>query len=195
MPRPRTRDADLARRFVDAAVTIVCDDGVGALTTRRASEVAGSNVAALNQLFGGREGLVDAVMADGFALLVTDARERTVGLDAEGRLREFARVYREFARRHPALIDVMFARPLSAGRSVDLAGALEVRAMLTGAVREMLAGVDSDHVDAAALGFGVLIEGLAMNERHGILGGPQAAQRVWDVAVDGALAGLRAGPR
>lgn len=194
MPRPRTRDADLARRFVDAAVTIVLADGVGALTTRRASDAAGSNIAALNQLFGSREGLVDAVMAVGFERLADAARTVPSSLDASARLCEFAYVYREFARNQPALVDVMFARPISVSDGVDLAGALDIRAMLTDSVAELIGPSTGLDVDAAALGFVALVEGLALNEHRGLLGGVPAADRVWAVAIRGALVGLAADP-
>lgn len=194
MPRPRTRDADLARRFVDAAVTIVLADGVGALTTRRASDTAGSNIAALHQLFGSREGLVDAVVAVGFERLADAARAARANLGPAAQLREFAYVYREFARSQPNLVDVMFARPVGMSNGVDLAGAFDMRTMLTDAVAELTGPAAGLDVDAAALGFVALVEGLALNERRGLLGGTVAADRVWAVAVRGALRGLAAGP-
>lgn len=190
MARPRTRDAELGRRFIDAAVRIVLDDGVAALTTRRVSDVSASNIAALNQLFGSREGLIDAVMAVGFERLVEAVRPRLDGRGGRERLREFSIAYREFARDHPTLIDVMLARPLQSGPSVDLSGAFECRAILVGAVRDVLPSAERTQAEAVALGFGALVEGLAMNERHRLLGSADAADRVWAVAIDGALAGM-----
>lgn len=190
MPRPRVRDAALSHRFVEEAVAIVRADGVGSLTTRRVADAAGSNIAALNQLFGSRDGLIDAVMAAGFDLLVATARQRLRSVGGELRLREFAGAFREFAGDCPTIVDLMFARELSAAGAVDLAGALELRDLLTEAAREIVPDAGPDQADAVALGFGALVEGLARNERNGLLGGGAAADRVWAIAVEAMLTGL-----
>ncbi|MFW0789699.1 TetR/AcrR family transcriptional regulator [Gordonia sp. CPCC 205333] len=191
MPRPRTRDAELFQRFVDAATQIAIDEGVAALTTRRASEAAGSNIAALNQLFGSRDGLVDAVMAVGFDRLAERAHEH---LDTQppgaARLHAFAATFREFADDARGLVDVMLARPLSVNGGVDLAGAWECRRMLTAAVGQISGSIED--IDSAALGFAALVEGLATSERRGLLGGSSAADQVWRVAIEAYLAGLAA---
>ncbi|MBS4104511.1 hypothetical protein KFZ73_25185, partial [Tsukamurella paurometabola] len=95
MPRQRTRTPEVADGIATAALEIVRAEGRDGLTTRRAAAAAHSNIAALNQLFGNRDGLMNAVALRGFALLVETLPQ------AEGPPREvlsaWADAYRRFA--------------------------------------------------------------------------------------------------
>ncbi|NMD55114.1 MULTISPECIES: TetR/AcrR family transcriptional regulator [Tsukamurella] len=181
MPRQRTRTPEVADGIAAAALEIVRAEGADGLTTRRAAAAAGTNIAALGQLFGGRDGLVNAVALRGFALLV----ERLPRADGAPRevLTACARAYRSFAADEPALVDVMFARPLT-GPIPPEHPVHECRRVLVDAFAALAASADRGDVEALALGFGALLEGLATKDRHGLLGPTAAARdRAWTLAV------------
>ncbi|WP_286929940.1 MULTISPECIES: TetR/AcrR family transcriptional regulator [Aeromicrobium] len=183
MPRPRTRTDALATEIRDAALEIVRSEGPGALTTRHVATVAGTNIAALNQLFGGREGLVNAVALEGFELLATSLPQASG--DVRRGLMEYAEATRRFSRAEPALTGLMFMRPL-AGPIPPGHGALKCRQV----VIEMLGS--SDETDALA--FAALLAGLTVQERHGLLGRTEEQRdRVWRAAVEVFASGVRPG--
>lgn len=185
MPRPRTRTDSLAADIASAAVELVREQGAEALTTRAVAARAGSNIAALGQLFGGREGLIDAVALRGFAQLVELLPAD--GDDSRATLVACAEAYRHFAAEEPALVDVMFARPLRGPIPADHV-VHRCRTILVDAFGA--AGGDPDQVAAVALGFGSLLEGLAINERHGLLGRtPEVRELVWGNAIGSYLEG------
>lgn len=164
-----------------AALEIVRTEGADALTTRRAAAAAGTNIAALGQLFGGRDGLVNAVALRGFALLVATLPR------AEGPPRDvlaaWADAYRGFAAEESALVDVMFARPLT-GPIPPEHPVHECRRVLVDAFAALTGSTDRADVEALALGFGALLEGLATKDRHDLLGTTGAARdRAWRLAV------------
>lgn len=168
-------------------------DGGHTVTTRRVAEAAGTNIAALDQLFGGKSGLVRAVALDGFAQLARDFRVADAAGDPGDRLRAIARSHREFVRDHPHLFDLMVSVPVRASdarREADLDGALACRDLVVDAVRSLVGGSEKG-VYEAAVGLTAVLEGLAVKERQGLLGpSQQDRDRLWATTVDTHLAGL-----
>lgn len=189
MPRPRTRTDALATEIRAAALEIVRSEGPGALTTRHVATVAGTNIAALNQLYGGREGLVNAVALEGFELLATGLPQAAG--EVRSGLTEYAEACRRFARAEPALTELMFMRPL-AGPIPAGHGALKCRRVVIDLLQSSKA-VDPDVVETDAIAFAALLAGLTVQERHGLLG-RTAEQRdgVWRAAVEVFAAGVLA---
>ncbi|MBS4103041.1 TetR-like C-terminal domain-containing protein, partial [Tsukamurella paurometabola] len=106
---------------------------------------------------------------------------------AEGPPREvlsaWADAYRRFAAAEPALVDVMFARPLT-GPIPPEHPVHECRRVLVEAFGALTGSADRADVEAIALGFGALLEGLATKDRHGLLGSTaDARDRAWRLAV------------
>src|SRR5690625_6894120 len=66
MARPRPHDAALRATLVELASAAVSEGGSQGLSLRRLAAAAGTTTAAVYTLFGGRDGLVRAVVDEGF---------------------------------------------------------------------------------------------------------------------------------
>jgi AcrR family transcriptional regulator len=110
---PRTRQpyhhGDLRQALVDAAIELLREGGVDALTLRAAARRAGVSQAAPYRHFTDHADLLAAVATDGFARLQTTMIEsaRKGSSPREG-LRGLARAYVRFAVTHPAEYRIMF---------------------------------------------------------------------------------------
>lgn len=190
MARPKVRDAALAARLTTAAVAVVESGGVELATTRRVAHEAGTNIAALNQLFGSKDGLIESVILRGFDLLAAEALHQSAA-----DLPTIGRGFRTFTRTHPHLTATMFGRPVSTSGATSDAGSgvRRCRAVLEAAIAALPGWSQAPRakVSHAALGFTSLLEGLALRERAGILA-PEIAtrDRIWDEAVSTHLRGL-----
>lgn len=191
MPRPRTRDGALAESLLQAAVAIVNRGEM--ITTRRVAEAAGTNIAALDQLFGGKAGLTRAIALDGFDQLAERFTSVSAAGDPAERLRMIGQAHRTFVRDHPRLFDLMVTMPIGQAdvpRKGDLNGALTCRDLVVQAVGSLISGHE-DGIDDAAIGFTAVLEGLAIKERHELLGSTQVDRdRIWESAVNFHLAGM-----
>jgi AcrR family transcriptional regulator len=173
-----TRDLVLA-----AAVRLVDEHGLPALTMRRLGTELGVEAMSLYHHVDGKAallaGVADAVMAE---LGLPDP-----ALPWDERLRTLARGYRALAHRHPHVF------PLLVTGSGPAAGAA-VEAILD-ALRD--AGLRGPLVGTAYAALVSLVEGFAMEELTGALdgtpaGGADAADEHFDGAVELLLAGVRA---
>jgi AcrR family transcriptional regulator len=194
VPRPKLRTSELRDRVLDAALTMLADEGVAGFTTRRIAQEAGTSVPAVYELFGDKAGLVRELFFEGFRHL----RRRLEDLDrsADPRadlVRVFATV-RAFVRDNPVLAELMFSRPFvdfDPGPS-ERAGGRAVRELFIGRVRRcteagVLAGNETDiaHLLLA------LAQGLAAQETAGWLGTSAASvNRRWALAFQAVLDGL-----
>ena len=100
-------------RFLDAALSVLFDRGVSALTVRGVAEAAGASTLSVYARFGGRAGLLDALYERTFDSL----RELLEGLppsspDGVADLLHLALEYRLFARESPVRYALMFERPV-----------------------------------------------------------------------------------
>ncbi|CAN5407134.1 TetR/AcrR family transcriptional regulator [soil metagenome] len=119
--------------IVDAARRILVAEGPGGLTVRKIATTAGHSTMAVYSRFGGKDGVVDELFAEGFGLL-TAALESAgttdhplADLDRQGVS------YRRFAIDHPQHYSLMFDRPVpgyepGTDTLVIAIGALEVLA-------------------------------------------------------------------
>lgn len=171
--------------------------GVSAVTTRAVATGSASSLAAVNELFGGKAGLVHAMYGEGFRRLAEElARVDDAGNPAHGVL-ELALAFRSFASRHRQLYEVMFSRPF-AEFSPDLddqrAAAVIYRIVLErvtsqlGPVRAKGAGKD------AAISLFAVVQGLVTLESAGLLGSSsESIERRWRTAVTATMNGVAAG--
>lgn len=103
--------------IVDAALTIVTDEGPAGLTVRRLAGDAGTSTMAVYTHFGGISGVTSAVVEHGFALLGTEMSSAPPTGDALSDLFAIALTYLTFARARPHLYTMMFQHPpTDAGR-------------------------------------------------------------------------------
>jgi AcrR family transcriptional regulator len=134
----------LRRALLDAASGLLLEEGPGALTMRRVAGAVGCSTTVLYTMFGGKEGLADALYREGFERLRRRLVAADGGLDPRARLGALADAYRANALAERGYYGVMFQQAIprfqpSPG-SLAVAGAsLEVLTQAVGAA--MAAGV------------------------------------------------------
>ncbi|MBD2891598.1 hypothetical protein amrb99_05040 [Actinomadura sp. RB99] len=196
MGRRKTRTEAMRGDVLAAAGRLLETGGAGAVTTRAVAAGAGTSLAAVNELFGGKAGLARALFADGFARLAADLRALEPTGDPEADVLELALAVRSFARRAPHLHEVMFSRPFAEFRpgASDARAAEEIHAIVVGRVAAVL-GPDRAPGSArdAAIGLFATVQGLLALDSSGLLGGgPEAADRRFRLTVTATLRGLAA---
>jgi AcrR family transcriptional regulator len=115
MPRQRTRKpyhhGDLKRALLDAAWSLIEQDGLRALTLRAVARQVGVTHAAPYHHFKDREALIDAMRVEAFEALDRAMQEAEEGIaDPSERLFALGRTYIDFACAHPERVEVMFRR-------------------------------------------------------------------------------------
>jgi AcrR family transcriptional regulator len=169
--RSRTPSAGVARELLSAAEDVLVKDGVAGLTVRAVSAAAGVAPMGVYNQFGGKAGLLAALLRRGFDRLreAIDADDES---DPVRRLRCSCLRYREFAVANPRLYAVLFEQ-----------------AIFTAGGRDEC----EEHVAAC---FGVLARNVDLAVAAGALapaGTRETAQQIWGVlhgAVSLELKGL-----
>jgi AcrR family transcriptional regulator len=105
--RSRTPSADVERELVAAAEAVLVRDGPGAVTVRAVAAEAGIAPMSVYNRFGGKEGLVRALLIIGFDRLRA-AIESAAEPDMLTRLRACGLRYRDFALANPHFYAIMF---------------------------------------------------------------------------------------
>ena len=98
----------MRRALLEIAGQVLLEDGVHALSTRKLSERAGASTTAIYTLFGGKEGLLEALYIEGFARLGEAIRAVDATLEPLERLRVMNHTYRQLAIEHPRRYALMF---------------------------------------------------------------------------------------
>jgi AcrR family transcriptional regulator len=131
----------LRRTLLDAASALLLAEGPGALTMRRVAGAVGCSTTVLYTMFGGKEGLADALYREGFERLRRRLEATGGELDPLGRLRALAHAYRDNALAERGYYGVMFQQAIPGFRpspaSLAVAGtSLEVLARAVAAAME-----------------------------------------------------------
>ncbi|MER7581526.1 WHG domain-containing protein [Kitasatospora sp. NPDC097691] len=105
--------------ILDCAITLLVAEGSVALTVRRIAAEIGSSTKVLYTMFGGKEGLLDALYREGFARLRRAQEQVPRGDDPLTYLTALGRAYRERAITEPAYYRVMFEQPVPEFRPSD----------------------------------------------------------------------------
>jgi AcrR family transcriptional regulator len=194
MPRTKQRTPALRDRLVEVAVATLCEQGARGLTTRNVAHGAATSPPALNELFGGKSGLVREVFFEGFRRLGDQLDALPPSPDPIADVVALVNVFREFARHNPELTDLMFSRTFGdfAPGKDELAAGRSVREAVVNRVRRCIesGAIAGDPTDIAHC-LVALAEGLAGQERAGWLGTTAASQnRRWTLAVAAMLQGL-----
>ncbi len=103
----RTRD-DQGQRILEAASELLSKEGASALSVRRIAASAGCSTMGLYSRFGGKDGVVDELFAEGFERLTDAIRAIPAGDDPLADLRGCAECYRETALANATHYMVMF---------------------------------------------------------------------------------------
>jgi len=138
--------------LVAAALEVLANDGVRGLTVRAVSQRAGCSTTGIYTHFGGKQGLLDGMYIDGYALLDASTPGQ-LSTDAGRDIVESLVLYRRFAVEHPALYLLMFASRaqgyVPSAEAADAANA-SLAAFGTTVSRAVTAGaLDADPKEAA----------------------------------------------
>lgn len=108
MARPRRYDTDLRRRLLDVSSEAISRRGPDGISLRVVAAAAGTSTAAVYALFGGREELIEAVAAEGFARFGAHLDAVAHTDDAGADLLALGLAYRTSALADPHFYQVMF---------------------------------------------------------------------------------------
>lgn len=113
--RRRYHHGNLRQALVEAALTLVQEEGAAALTLRAAARLAGVTQAAPYRHFADKDALLAAVAEEGFRAMEAAMRRalEEAGDDALARFRALGHAYIAFARSHASHLRVMFGRELA----------------------------------------------------------------------------------
>jgi AcrR family transcriptional regulator len=168
--RSKTRDStgDSRTAILEAALEILRTDGHGALTVRKVAERAGCSTIGVYTWFGGKDGLVDAILIDGFSGFATALRSARRVAGPLGGLVAQARAYRVWAMKHPTSYRVMFMQAVpghAPGSDAAAAGTVAYQTLLTEVQREQSTGAISESdANGVALTVWGLVHGLVSIE-------------------------------
>jgi len=130
------RDEAQEGEILEAASRILSEDGAAALTVRKIAARAGCSTMGIYSRFGGKNGVVDALYAEGFHSLCADMSEVTPTGDPVEDLRRCELRYREHALQHATHYMVMFG-----GAVPDFQPCAENKALAHDAFRSLVAAV------------------------------------------------------
>jgi AcrR family transcriptional regulator len=199
VPRLKQRTDALRERALAAALAVLAEEGVAGLTTRTVAGRAGASLPAIYEVFGDKAGIVREVFFHGFEMLAEDLEALPPAADPLAALRRIADACRRFILTHPALAQIMFARPFADfdPTADEVKAGIRVRKVF---IRHVRAAVDlgllaGDPTDIALVFF-VFVEGMAAAEGARRLGGSKASvNRRWRLGLDALLAGFGGQPR
>ncbi|HTU07582.1 MAG TPA: TetR/AcrR family transcriptional regulator C-terminal domain-containing protein [Trebonia sp.] len=111
--------ADRRQQILDAALAIADERGLDAVTMRAVAARVGVTAMALYPHVSSKEDLLDGLVGR----LLSELTLPDAGKPWQDRLRELARSARETARRHPAVMPLLFARPAATPDAVRVVDA------------------------------------------------------------------------
>jgi AcrR family transcriptional regulator len=165
--RTRTPSADVERELVAAAETVLVRDGPGALTVRAVAAEAGIAPMGVYNRFGGKDGLVNALLVIGFDRLRASIESGNEAGALE-RLRACGLRYRKFALENPNFYAIMFEDAIPREHQDE----------------------SSEVGEHAAAAFGALVRMVEITAAAGAIVAPdpvEVAQQIWS-SVHGAVA-------
>jgi AcrR family transcriptional regulator len=178
-----TTDAPVRAQIVEAALEILRTQGHVGLTVRRVAARAGCSTIGVYTWFGGKDGLVDALLLDGFRSFATALSRARPGRGPFARLLAQGRAYRAWALANPTTYEVMFMRAVPGHVPGDEArlAAYAAYGLLRSAIVESQASGEMRDLDADAAA--MAIWGVA----HGLVSLEIAQAQPDSVGVDPSL--------
>jgi AcrR family transcriptional regulator len=187
MGRSRVHDQLTAAALLDAAETIVDEQGPGSLTVRGVAQAVGATTRSVYTTYGSKEGLLVALGSRAFDMLGSAVRALPTTDDPVGDLIRAATTgFRGFARGHPALFQLGIEQTWLPTEVSRLILPSATRALIS--LHERLERVEQAGllgrrtVHEAAVEFHALCEGLAAAELREFLP-VEHAEHVWNDAV------------
>jgi AcrR family transcriptional regulator len=180
MPYPAKTDPD---QILETAIQILETDGREALSMRKLAEALDLKAPSLYRHYADRNALEQAIAAQA-ATQLHDALEQAIGpLRSPAKvLHQSARTYRDFAKSHPELYDLMMT-------NFTPANIPEAKA-LWNFVLEVIGRITGNRDDtSAAVALWSFLHGFVTLERNGLFG-PSGPQQALEVGIDALIAGL-----
>ncbi len=166
----RTRD-EQGQRILEAASELLSTEGASALSVRRIAAAAGCSTMGLYSRFGGKDGVVDELYAEGFERLVDAMKTNQPTDDPLADLRRAANCYRDSAIANATHYMVMFGGAVPGFEPSDASHEL-AHAAFNGLVGKVGRCTDAGLLDGAPDEIAELlwgaIHGLVMLELVGI---------------------------
>lgn len=166
------KTTDVRSTLVDAAARIISEEGRPALTNRRVAAEAGTSTMAVYTHFGSSDGLVSAVVDEGFTRLAEHMKSAARDDDPLVVLLSLADAYRHNALENPHLYAVMFrAAPASIPASEEARRRRDTFDVLVAATRAAMdAGkLRQDDAECVAGQFWCALHGYVMLELTGLM--------------------------
>lgn len=164
---------------------MIADRGVRAVSLRAVAAASETSTAAVYSLFGGRDELVAAVVAEGFERFGAHLSAVASTDSPRSDLRRLGVAYREFALDSPHFYQVMFGASEPRGESRGSSEA-PTFGMLREAVARCVPDAEVDVVEARALSIWALVHGMVSLELNGLIPGtPEERDRAYARALDG----------
>lgn len=191
-PHDATSSALLA-----AAHHLLSNDGADALTVRRIASEAGMSTMNVYSRFGGKDGVVDELYADGFRRLITQIDGVPIGDDLADNIIHVADAYRDFALANSTYYAIMFRAAIAGFEPSDdsIAVALGLLEMIVERVRiGQAAGRIPDDVTPSevAAWLWATCHGLVSLELDGLAAEVISWESIWRSSMRMAVASLQA---
>lgn len=179
---------EMRQGLLAAAARILAEEGLGALTVRRLAARVNASTKLVYTLFGGKDGVLEALYLDAFDGLAAELAVPVPGGDPLADLRAMAHAYRHYALAHPDRYAVMFG---DAGAAFNPSPQARRHAWATfKAMRDALAralgardgaGVENGgNADTLARTLWAGMHGVVSLELRRILGGEGTAEQVYE---------------
>jgi AcrR family transcriptional regulator len=183
--------------LLNAAHRLLAEDGPEALTVRRIASEAGMSTMNVYSRFGGKDGVIDELYADGYRRLVGTIDEIADTDDVVADLLKVAKAYRDFARSNPTYYRIMFRTtvpgyyPSPDAREVALAGLSRfvTRVERGQQIGQIVSFSDNDARQVAAA-LWATCHGVVSLELDGIANEFVDWAPIFDIAMQTAIAGL-----
>lgn len=151
--RPRTRESyhvgNLAPQLLQAAQDLLEEVGPNKLSLRAVSERVGVSSTAAYHHYANRAALIGHLAAKGFQELASALAQQRDDGKAVAVLRNASLIYFSFARRNPALYQLMFGSEFPSGEMIP--ELLAARDQAFGELKRIIAGILNKDVESAAI--------------------------------------------
>lgn len=193
----------LRQGMLDAATRLLASEGPAALTVRRVADMVNCSTTLLYSLFGGKDGLSNELYLEGFMRLKAEFAAVTAQATDEGAgdglemLRQYARVYHQYARSNPSYYMVMFGDAIA-----DFLPPVESRKKAWESLAILIDTLDAcmqrgtlppSNSTAAARLLWAAMHGAVSLELKGYYLKTERAEALFDAAVEAVLLALRQG--
>jgi AcrR family transcriptional regulator len=192
--RPREHDAATRTALLEAAEGLVDAYGPDAASVRAVADAVGTTTRAVYSVFGSKHGLLEALATRLFEVLIAAIDDVPVTDDpACDLVAGGVQAFRRTALEHPSLYRLVFMHVVPDLELGSEFGAVASKAF--GRLEELVArveragGLGARTVADAALEFHALTEGLATVELRGQMLDPDAAEHIWQDALESLVRG------